>query len=241
MTAFFLRRLLHRKFGWAVIAVIIACRLQETVSSHLDPSYPAAVSRIIDYFNTSLLSLLLPLLYCFWIYDSCQLFHDVKIVLRIGSRSKLAAAFGLCAAIDSASFLLILCLSSIPIVIARSGNISAYMGYLSLTFLLLLLFFIVCSLLYFAVYMLTAKSYSGFLAVAFYGAWDMVISMVARRFPYIGSFNGLLDYNPFRKSPALFLSSLRISSAEILLLCLACALICWKVDFIDKHEEKNDE
>jgi hypothetical protein len=240
MIIFFLKRLISKWTTWAVIVAIILCYWRQS----LIPIYitsPVVISRYTEFIAVGYMSLLFPPLYCFWISDNCHMFNDTKFILRMQSRLGLMLRYALCTMINAASFAIIINLIVLPIVIIKNGNILSYLSYFACSYLLQILYFAVCSFLFFAVYLLANKIYLSFVVVILYGFWDFIGSSLFSKWVYIGSAHALIDSATFLKNPTSVLINVRFFLAFVIILCVLCAFACSKRDFIGNNEGKSYE
>lgn len=242
MIEFFVKKLLLKKINAVIVIAIILCRLQQ-ITLYIDSSYPFAVSIYSNMMSFPFISLILPTLYCGWIFDNCTLFNDTKFVLRVKSRFSLSLAYVECAILDAFFFTLILTVTAVLAVIYKGGNIAPYFSYLTTNCLLQFLYLLVCSFLYFFIYLLSTKAPLAFLIVIFYGVYDYgstyVMSFANKIL--IGATYSAVSYNTFKKSPNVPYTDVSFLLSLIIALFVFCVICCLKKDFIGKNEVKGYE
>lgn len=240
MNILFVKRLYSKWSNWAVVVAILICFLKQ-LSLPSAISNPAVISRYSEFMAMGYLSLLLPAAYCFWIFNDCNLFNDIKFILRIPSRFKLMISYISCSLINAFAFVLIINIIILSIAVIKNGSILSYFLYLFFSILLQFLFFCICSLLFFSAYLLANKVYVSFIVVILYGVWDYVGSHIPVEWFYIGSGRTIIDYSIFSTNPALVFSNISFLLSIIIVLCVLCTYLFYKRNFIGENEGKSYE
>jgi hypothetical protein len=210
----------------------------------LTGEFPPAVEEYIGYFIIGLMSLFLTPLYCVWIFDNCHLFHNAAFVLRVKSRLRLTLEYLKFTAVDALSFVIVLNLTALPLVAAKTGGVYAYFAFFALSMLSQFLFFSVCSALFFLIFLMTGRSAVSFIAVVLYGAADYGggVPIPFYRWISIGTARTFLpDISGYLTSRIPDFTSMLFLAVFFTVLSAACALACSRRDFIGRNEGNNDE
>lgn len=206
-------------------------------------SMPPVILSYFKFISIASMSFLLTPLFCFWIADNCLIFSNPAVILRSGGRDRIVARYGECAAVGAVGYVFLLNLAAMPSVLIQNRNILPFMSYFAASMLLQLLFFSVCSFLFFLIYLLTGSGVYGFIAVVIYGVVDNIgMNSPFDNWVYVGTARADAgDYYSFLKNPAPVFANCGFFLSLLIFLAAACVFVCSKKDFIGKNEGKSDE
>ena len=183
-----LMRLARNPGAWAILGMVIACRLVGYLLTVRFPIGDMPPFQELSLFNNvSFASFAFVPIFGFVVMRAVRFLQADFVVARSVSRRQHALRCAIILAKRSFALVLVLTVTFLPIVLAVLGPSSQVLLYFAETFALQVLFFEVVALLYLCVQMLVRSAALSYALMLLYGLWDfMAGTIVGGGLPAIG-------------------------------------------------------
>jgi hypothetical protein len=231
LTNIYFHRLVKKPSVYIAIAGIIIYQIFQLFTMDIVEKDAGIAGYYTVLIHMSFLSIFAPFIYCVFICGKGTFLSDINMIIRSGGRLRLSADLLEFSFFDSLIFTLIVNIIPFFYFYTNCGFCKSSNLYYISSFLQLVMYFIVCSLLYGVVQMFSGKAYMGVIAVIFYGALDFVLLRIYPQWRYATAGRA------FMQNISETADNVRVLAAEIIILTVMLVAGVLRIDFLTKAEK----